>query len=122
MLKMLTRHESGQTLVEMLVALAILSITAVIFLNGFTTASGIVFSVDNRETAKNLAEIQMEYVKNQAYAASYIPAPIPDEYVGYSANISVSTVPSRDGNIQKVTVIVKHQDRELTSLEGYKVN
>ncbi|MFC2021124.1 type II secretion system protein J [Chloroflexota bacterium] len=122
MLKMLTRHESGQTILEMLVSLAILGVTAVAFLNGLTTSSAIGFSVDERETAKNIAESQMEYVKDQTYAASYSPAPIPGEYAGYSANISVSAIASRDGNIQKVTVIVKHQNNEVTRLEGYKVN
>ncbi len=106
----------------MLVAVAILGVTAVAFFSGFTTSSNLVVSVDERETAKNLAESQMEYVKNQVYAASYDPAPIPDEYVGYSANITVSTIDSRDGNIQKLTVIIKHHDAEVTRLEGYKVN
>lgn len=122
MLRFFIRRESGQILIETLVALAILGVTAVVFLNGLTTSSAIVFSVDERETAKNLAESQMEYVKSQAYAASYVPATIPGEYAGYSANISVSAIASRDGNIQKVTVIVKHQSKEVTRLEGYKVN
>ncbi len=117
------KNERGFTLVEMLVSLAILGITSVAFLSGFSTASLGVSIVDERETAKNLAESQMEYVKDQAYAASYVPSPeLSNEYAGYSANISVSTVPARDGNIQKITVIVKHQDKEVTRLEGYKVN
>jgi type II secretory pathway pseudopilin PulG len=122
MLRLFSRRESGQILVELLVAVAILGITAVAFFNGLSTSSNIVFSVDERETAKNLAENQMEYLKDQAYAASYVPAQIPDEYPGYSANISVSAIASRDGNIQKITVIIKHQNKEVVRLEGYKVN
>ena len=120
--KKLCRRESGLTLIEMLVALTILGITAVAFSNGLNSASAITFSEDQRESAKNLAEIQMEYAKDQYYAASYDPAPIPDEYQFYSANISVGYLDSRDGNIQKITVIIKFQDHEVTRLEGYKVN
>ncbi len=116
-------RQSGLTLVEMLVSVAILGIITVALFNGFSTASRGVSIADERETAKNLAESQMEYVKDQVYAASYAPSPeLSNEYAGYSANISVSTVPARDGNIQKITVIVKHQDKEVTRLEGYKVN
>jgi prepilin-type N-terminal cleavage/methylation domain-containing protein len=122
MLRLFSHRESGQTLVEILVAVAILGITAVTFFSGFTTSSDIVFSVDERETGKNIAESQLEYVKSQTYAASYVPDIIPDEYAGYSANITVSSIASRDGNIQKVTVIIKHQDKEVSRLEGYKVN
>ena len=62
----------------------------------------------------------MEYVKDQNYAASYAPSLILDEYAGYSVMIDVD--PLRDGNIQKITVIIEHQgDKEVTTLEGYKV-
>lgn len=117
------KNQRGFTLIEILVAVAIIGITSVLFFVGFSTSSKGTFIVDERETAKNLAESQMEYVKNQVYAASYNSSPeLSNEYIGYSANISVSAVVSRDGNIQKITVIVKHHDKELTRLEGYKVN
>lgn len=115
--------ESGQTLIEILVVLAILGFTALAFLSGLNTTSVITLSTDLKETAKNLAESQMEYVKNQDFAASYVPSStLASEYTGYSTNITVGTVPERDGNIQKITVTVWHQGKELTSLEGYKVN
>ncbi len=116
------RNQSGLTLIETLIAVAIVGITAVIFINSMSTSSRIVVSVDENETAKNLAEYQMEYIKNQEYSSSYEPATIPDSYVGYAANITVGTVPSRDGNIQKITVTISHHDSNVTSLEGYKVN
>ena len=117
------KNESGFTLVETLVSLAILGITSVAFLSGFSTASLGVSTIDERETAKNLAEIQMEYVKDQTYAASYVPSSeLSSEYAGFSVNISANTIMARDGNIQKIIVIVKHLDKEVTSLEGYKVN
>lgn len=116
------KNERGLTLVEVIVALAILGLISVAFLSGLSGASRGVSIADEQETAKNLAESQMEYVKDQAYAASYAPASIPSEYTGYSASISISAIASKDGNIQKITVIVMHQNREVTRLEDYKVN
>lgn len=121
------KKERGFTLVEMLVSVAILGVTGVAFLSGFSTASRGDSIIDERETAKNLAESQMEYIKNQAYTASigagtYAPTPIPWEYAGYSVTVSADNITSRDGNIQKIKVIVKRQDKEVTQLEGYKVN
>ena len=101
-------------------ALAILGLIAVAFLSGLSTASKAVFIADERATAENLAQSQMEYVKNQDYAASYAPAPIPGEYDGYSVMIDVD--PLRDGNVQKITVTIEHtNNKEVTTLEDYKV-
>lgn len=120
--KTILRNQSGFTLIETLIAVAILGVTAVIFINSLNTSSRMVVSVDKDETAKNLAEYQMEYVKNQDYGASYEPGPIPESYYGYSANITTSSITSRDGNIQKVTVNISYNGTQTFSLEGYKVN
>jgi prepilin-type N-terminal cleavage/methylation domain-containing protein len=116
------KDQMGFTLVEVLVSLAILGVTGVYFLNALGTASRGSFIIDERETANNLAESQMEYIKNQSYASSYVPAPISGDYANYSANVSVSVLGGRDGNIQKITIVIKHQDKEVIRLEGYKVN
>jgi prepilin-type N-terminal cleavage/methylation domain-containing protein len=117
------KNGKGFTLVETLVAVAILGIVSVALLSGFNTASLGGAIVDERETANNVAESQMECVKGQAYALSYAPStPLSNEYARYSVNITTSNITARDGNIQKITVTVKHGDKEVTRLEGYKVN
>jgi hypothetical protein len=62
----------------------------------------------------------MEYVKQQPFNIAYSAAAIADEYVGYSVNIITDNITLRDGNIQKITVIIKHNGGEVTRLEGYK--
>jgi prepilin-type N-terminal cleavage/methylation domain-containing protein len=114
------KGERAFTLIEVLLSLALLGILAVVFLATFSTGSRVLISTDEQETAKNVAEGQMEYVQQQPYAASYPAAPIGTEYPGYSASISTSNITSRDGNIQRITVIITHHGEEAMRLEGFK--
>ncbi len=119
------RCESGTTLMETVVALAVLGIIAVAFLGGVVTTSRAAFTVDERATAESLARSQMEWAKSASYnATGYSPAPIPSgkDYINYSANITVEPLPGTDDNIRKITVTVKHSDKQVFTLEGYKVN
>lgn len=122
------KDERGITLIEVLIAVALLSIIGVAFLSGLATASKAIFVADERATAESLARSQMEYVKNQPYAASY-PETIPAEFkdAGYSAEIEVGSVPDAIGGIQKITVKIYHHDDAhvnppVITLEDYKVN
>ena len=121
-LKFVSIGQSGFTLIESLVALAIVGFIAVFFVNSLSTSSSLGASIDEDETAKNLAEYQMEFVKNQEYQTSYEPASIPEAYHNYTANITTTMVALRDGNIQKITVVITHHGVNVTSLEGYKLN
>jgi len=106
------KNERGFTLIEVLIAVALLSIIAVAFLSGLATASKALFIADERATAESLARSQMEYAKNQDYitAADYVPGPpptggqvtydkidgddipIPDGYTIWSVNRAGGTV------------------------------
>lgn len=115
------KNEKGFTLIGVVIAVAILGVIAAGFLGGLAGASRALFTADERTTANNLAESQMEDVKNRPYALSYTAAPIPSEYdgAGYSATIDVVSL--EDGNIQKIIVTIEHHGREVMILEDYKV-
>lgn len=125
-LSIFTRRQSGLIFIETVVALAILGIIAVTFLNGLTTASKATFIADERATAESLARSQMEWVKNTSYSynATYSPAPIPGgkDYINYSVVITAEPLRDPDDGIQKITVSVKRSDKGVIKLEGYKVD
>ena len=118
-------HESGMTLAETVVALAILAAIAVIFLGGLVTSSKAALLSDEQATAESLAQDQMEWIQVVAYvdnATQYTPAPILSisDYQDYSANITSVPLHSPDDGIQKITVTIKRFDKDILTLEGYK--
>ena len=124
-LSIFTGHESGVTLIETLVALAIVGTIAVTFLGGLSTSSKATFTIDERSTGESLARSQMEWVKNTDYvydATEYSPASIPSskDYINYSVVIAAEPLHDPDAGIQKIAVIIKHSDKGLVRLEGYK--
>ena len=127
MLRVFTRSESGATLIETLVALAIMGTLAVTFLSGLTITSKATIVASEQATAESLAQGQMEWVKNADYvygATEYSPAPISssNDYAHYSVGIAAEPVHTTDDGIQKITVTVKHYDKEVIKLNGYKMN
>jgi type II secretion system protein I len=121
----LIKSKNGFTLIEVLVAMAILSIVSVGFLSALTTSSKAAASIDSMDTGKVIAQSQMEYVKQQTFQSSGIYSVNTDlmaEYPGYSVSIPpASTAPGRDVFIQKIVVIVGHAGKEVARLEDCKV-
>jgi len=111
------KSEKGFTLIETVVALALMSIISVSFLSGLATTSSSRALAEERVSAKILAEAQMENVKKQAYTDNYTLI-TPDGYDGYSTNL---TVEDFYYNLQKITVTILHHDDEVFSLESFKV-
>jgi prepilin-type N-terminal cleavage/methylation domain-containing protein len=119
------RSESGMTLTETIVALAIIGTIAVVFLSGLITTSNATVIADEQATAESLARSQMEWVQETTYvenATQYTTAPILSisDYQDYSANISAMTLHTPDDGIQKITVRIYRNGGNIITLEGYK--
>ena len=124
-----SRGESGVTLLETLIALAILGIISVAFLSGLTTTSRAAIITDRGATAESLALSQMESVKNDACvyvpeATQYTPVQISDDvsYTGFAATITAAPLESPDDGVQKITVTITHFGVDVYVLQGYKVD
>jgi type II secretory pathway pseudopilin PulG len=113
----LFKGEKGVSLLETVLALALLSIIGVAFLSGLGTTSNARALAEERVTAKILAETQMENIKKQAYSDNYSTLSV-DGYDNYSTNI---TVVDHYYNLQKITVSIYHFTDEVFSLESFKV-
>lgn len=126
------KSEKGFTLIEVLISLLILGIIAVGTTGGLTHAAKTAYYTNSRETAKNIAETQMEYVKNSPYSlvsySPYTPSSPPDYWSRYTTAIAVAAVPGNsDLNIQKITVTVSYTNiyngtTVNTVLEDFKAN
>ncbi len=119
--------ESGLTIIETLVALALVGTIVISYLSGLATTAKATMVADEQSTAESLARSQMEWAKKATYVSgstTYSAAAIPSgsDYTGYSVNITAAALNSPDGGIQKITVAVKHFTKQVISLEGYKVN
>jgi len=138
------------TLIEVLIALALFAIIAIVFTGGLGTASRAVFTADVRTNAESLARTQMESVKNEGYdpapdggEASYTKITgIPMGYSicsvdrdGVTANCDDSddiiAVPwdtdldepaAADNGLQRVELVIKHDGRVVIALADYKVD
>ncbi len=121
------KNEKGFSLIEVIIAVALLGIIGIALLSGLATASRALFIADERATAESLARSQMEYVKNQPYAASYTPDSVPAEYAGYLATINTEPIESSPGgSLQRIRVTISHNGTPIITagdytLEGYKV-
>jgi len=119
--------ESGVSLIETAVALAVLGTIVLTFLSGLILTTEAAFTTDEQTTAESLARSQMEWAISTNYtdeATEYTAATILDsgDYADYSANISAEPLNTPDDGIQKITVTITRSGEEVISLEGYKVD
>ena len=121
------KHENGFALIETSVALALLGIIGVAYLGSLATSSTAAVIVDNQMTARNIAQTQTEWVKAVSYVydtTGYAAAPISSDqnYVGYSVQIDSEPLNNPDDGIQKITITIKHWDKDAMQLDVYKVD
>ena len=127
------RDERGMTLVETLIAVAILGAVGVVFLSGLTVSSKAVMVSQERVAAESLAKSQMEYVKSCTYDDVNSPPvygvdpnlPIPD---GYGISVSAERLdPQEDGlsnddGLQEITVTVDRDGGTAFTVVAYKLD
>jgi len=139
----LKKGHSGFSLVEVLIAVALLSIIGISLLSSLGTSSKALMTIDERETAKNIAEAAMEHIKSVEPSTGtvypYYCYPIDDgtaaniqdildEYPGYSiantgGSIYVTVIDGRSpSEIHEINIIVLHSDRQVYTLTGLKTN
>lgn len=124
--------ETGQSLVEELVAIAIVSLGLVIVMAALSTGSMGVSTTNDRVTAENLARAQLELIKDAAYSPdpTVTPYPTVSPVQGYAAPVGIEywiapsgpfTSTVRDDGLQKLIISVSGGKGALLQLEGYKV-
>ena len=132
------RDQKGQTLIEVIIAMAILGIVV----SGLLTAMHITYKttddVNDRTIAESLARGQLEYIKTCAYDDVHNPPEYgldPDidlSATPYNNNFQVDVTavrldPSQNGTeddegIQEVTVTVRAHGEAIFTVVEYKVN
>lgn len=113
------KNQVGSTLIEVVVALALLGIIGGTFLSALVTTTNSRTISSEHTAGRIIAAAQVDNILNQPYASSYDEYPLPAEYAGYSTVVEIHNL--LDGNLQKISVTVYHEDKEITRLESYKV-
>ena len=135
------KQEKGFSLLEVMLAIALLGVVAIAFLGALATGSRAIFIADERATAESLARTEMEYVRSQEYSVApwayelplhtpSNPPPdppswwdtntpaLPEGYDGYTVNVITRRLdPKGDGfdsddGLQEITVVVYPYDAE----------
>jgi len=116
----LVSGQKGTTLIEVLIAIAILGMIAVPFLTALSTSSRALIIADERTTAESLVRSEIEYVKSQEYDANGTYAEIADVPVGY--NVYLVNVTELMPGLQEITVTVERDAEVVLTTITYKVD
>ena len=123
----IVREERGFTLIEVLISIVLLGLITASLAFGLGSASKGLVHNDSRQTAKNLAETQLEYIKNQPYALAYDTSAITPT-AGYIVSCAVHSGtesayfnPIRDVNIQLIIITITGPGNVTYTLKDYKV-
>lgn len=127
------RNEKGILLLEIVIALAVLGIVAVALLTSLATGAMATSIAKERAIAENLARSQIEYIKNTLPYVEYSEEPPLTTYTIKASIVPTSTgwavpdavvepVASRGAGIQKITVTVLHNGKQILTLTDYKMS
>jgi prepilin-type N-terminal cleavage/methylation domain-containing protein len=122
--------EQGTSLIEVLVAVAILSLVGGAFLSALGVSTGVTMATNERTMAESLAQAQLEHIMQCDYddinsTPQYTSIELPDP--NYSIEITAERLDvygdgtENDDGSQKITVKVYHQGSLVITTEAYKV-
>jgi type II secretory pathway pseudopilin PulG len=121
--------ETGDSLLEVLVALAIISMSLVVLIAALSTASFGVRTASQLTTATNLAAAQLETIKGASYStgtAAYLAIPAGgyaiSQTISYWDGAQFTTDPAADKGMQWITVTISYQGETLVMVSNYKVD
>jgi type II secretory pathway pseudopilin PulG len=120
-IRKICRSQKGISLVETLVAVAILG-TAVVAFTAALSTGALSTNIHGQEViCQRLAQNQVESIKNQAFNVSgaYTTVTVPS---GYTITLAKSAVPGANTNIQKISITVLLNGVSAFSVAAYKVN
>ncbi|MDZ7843610.1 MAG: prepilin-type N-terminal cleavage/methylation domain-containing protein [Anaerolineales bacterium] len=129
----LFNREGGFTLVEELVAVAVIGLGLVILVSMITTGVIGVRTVNNLVIAETLARSQSELIKNAPYQADPDSSPYPSvspmpnytvlvEILYWNENSGSFTQTQRNDGLQKINVTVSSAGEDLAQISSYKVD
>jgi prepilin-type N-terminal cleavage/methylation domain-containing protein len=115
--KVLQGRSRGFSLIEVVIAIALLGIIGTAILSALSTASLALIIADQRATSESIARTQMEYVKNSAYDKVNIPPQYsrdPTIPLSYAVNTTAVRLnqdadPNDDDGLQQITVTVTYK-------------
>lgn len=125
--------ESGATLVEELVTIAIIGMGVVILITMMTTGSLGVSKIDDLVRAQSLARSQLELIKDASYETDPPSFPYPSVagIPGYSVAVDIEywnastgsfQTGLRDDGMQKLTITVSSGAIQLAQVSEFKVD
>jgi len=129
------KSEKGFLLIETLVALALMGITAVGLLSGLSTTFRAGMISQERVAAESLAKSQWEYIRAQDYilTADYDPVTncyekidIPEDLGKKDYTIEIGTPvaiigPGGEFELQSITLVINCDSKQLLTMSDYRV-
>jgi prepilin-type N-terminal cleavage/methylation domain-containing protein len=128
--------ERGESLVEVLVAVAVIAVVLGGFIAALSTGVFSVAVVRERVTAENLARAQLECIQSHPYIRgaapiSYTTACAATQPSTYPVDLSISyysptstppftSIPEFDSGLQWITVTIYHKGEPVFRIEDYK--